>query len=58
MSDPTTFATCALCGERIEAGEILVHLAIEHDLEEGVQEWPDGSPVVIDQTLTPEDFDV
>jgi hypothetical protein len=45
---------CNLCGERV--ADLLVHLRVEHDFDEEIETWPDGSPVVIDTTLEPGDF--
>lgn len=49
-------ATCALCGERFPLELILGHVAGAHDLDIEIEEWPDGSPVIIDSTLEPDDF--
>ncbi len=49
--------TCNLCGELMETVYVLDHLRLAHpDDYEPPAEWPDGSPVIVDQTLTPEDF--
>lgn len=48
--------TCAVCGELIAAAELLEHLREEHDIDEEITTWPDGSPVIVDQTLEPGDF--
>lgn len=52
--EPT--ATCALCGERFPVDLILGHLAGAHELDIEVETWPDGSPVIVDSTLEPDDF--
>lgn len=48
--------TCALCKRMFAADAIWEHLRIVHDFHEKPAEWPDGSPVIIDTTLEPEDF--
>lgn len=53
-SGPT--GICATCGERIPAEALLAHLRDEHGIDAEVATWPDGDPVVVDQTLEPEDF--
>jgi hypothetical protein len=50
-------AQCLVCGEWMPLDEIMVHVRVEHDLDVEFAEWPDGSPVVIDETLQPEDFE-
>jgi hypothetical protein len=47
---------CGLCGERVAAADLIVHLRVEHDFDEDVETWPDGTPVVVDTTLEPDDF--
>jgi hypothetical protein len=48
---------CDLCRDRFGDDEILDHLAVIHpDLYGEVLPWPDGEPVIIDQTLRPADF--
>lgn len=49
-------AWCALCGQNIEAENIMGHLRGFHDLDVEIEEWPDGEPVIVDKTLEPEDF--
>jgi hypothetical protein len=47
--------TCDICGEKQD--DVLLHLSILHpDVVEDFETWPDGSVVVIDSTLEPEDF--
>lgn len=48
--------TCELCGETAEGLAILDHLRVMHAEDTEVQKWPDGTPVVVDATLAPEDF--
>jgi hypothetical protein len=48
--------TCGLCGERVMASELIVHLRVEHGIEEDFERWPDGEIVVHDETLEPGDF--
>ena len=50
---------CELCGEPdIPIGHVLAHLRQSHPDQEWpeIETWPDGAPVVIDDTLTPADF--
>lgn len=54
VDEPT--ATCALCGERFPLDLILGHLTGAHDLDVEIETWPDGSPVIVDSTLQPDDF--
>ena len=49
--------TCAICGAQVPPEELLGHLRGAHGIEEEIATWPDGEPVVIDQTLQPDDFD-
>lgn len=58
MTEPKVI--CELCGENTaDAPTMLDHLRLNHpdDYGDGPDYWPDGRPVVIDQTLTPEQFD-
>lgn len=32
------------------------HVRGAHDVVDEIETWPDGSPVVVDETLEPEDF--
>jgi hypothetical protein len=58
MPDPGEHpGTCGICGERVDAADVLRHLHVEHGIDPDIAEWPDGQPVVIDHTLTPDDFD-
>lgn len=47
---------CEECKEWTD--DILRHLSINHPdvWAEGFERWPDGEIVVIDDTITPEDF--
>ena len=58
MSDGTREPTgvCALCGETVPADMLLGHLRGAHELDVEIAEWPDGRPVIVDETLTPDDF--
>lgn len=50
-------ARCALCDEAMPPESLLEHLAQRHDFDvAGVRAWPDGEPMVVDETLEPEDF--
>lgn len=51
-------AFCQLCQppRRLPLDALWEHLRIVHDLDAEFAEWPDGSPVIIDSTLEPEDF--
>ena len=53
---PKATATCALCRERFPLEDIMGHIRGAHDLDIEVAEWPDGGPVIIDQTLEPDSF--
>ena len=50
---------CNLCEppRRIALDALSEHFHVVHDLTLEVATWPDGSPVVIDQTLEPCDFE-
>jgi hypothetical protein len=52
----TPSATCNLCGEQHD--NILEHLRLIHPdvYGDGPARWPDGEIVVVDETLTPEEF--
>lgn len=56
-ADPTT-GHCHLCHEPVQGLDALAHLRIHHPdvYGYGPLRWPDGAPVVVDDTLTPEDF--
>jgi hypothetical protein len=46
---------CLLCQEDVPA--ILEHLRVLHPAHwDGLGQWPDGAPVVVDDTLVPADF--
>lgn len=47
---------CDLCEQPFTDDEILDHLANTHDQDINPLLWPDGDPVIVDHTLTPEDF--
>ena len=47
--------TCARCDQT--ADDPIDHARLMHpDLDVDLEAWPDGSVVVIDTTLTPQDF--
>ena len=47
---------CRLCPEELEnLAALIVHLDFDHD--ELIETWPDGEPVMWDQTLEPSDFE-
>lgn len=48
--------TCALCEQRYTAEAIWQHLRDIHDWDEEVETWPDGRPIIVDETLTPDSF--
>lgn len=48
---------CGMCGNRIALEYLLHHLAVVHDIHEAITTWPDGSPVIVDETLEPKDFE-
>ena len=56
MSVDPANGTCGICGERVDVEELLGHLRGAHDLDVEPETWPDGSWVVIDETLEPADF--
>jgi hypothetical protein len=45
---------CALCGDVVPIHAAIRHLRVIH--LDAVDEWPDGSPVIVDTTLEPGDF--
>lgn len=49
---------CNLCGHTIGVEALAEHLLAVHgiDLDRELLRWPDGSPVIVDETLEPEDF--
>lgn len=49
---------CNVCNEDVPTHDLLGHLRVMHPTEygDGPECWPDGSLVVLDSTLTPEDF--
>lgn len=49
--------TCGICHNQIALDFILQHLKVVHDIDAVPAEWPDGSSVIIDQTLEPVDFE-
>lgn len=51
--------TCSLCGGRYPDTGLVDHLESQHPAlvaDATLERWPDGTPVVIDNTLEPEDF--
>ncbi len=53
-ADPQAF--CALCDWKGSVELIVGHLRGAHDIDAEPSTWPDGSVVVIDSTLEPDDF--
>jgi hypothetical protein len=48
---------CNLCGETVDVTVLLAHLRCEHPEVPGeIECWPDGEPVIVDESLTPADF--
>jgi hypothetical protein len=49
---------CAICQEPVPTQDLLGHLRVMHPEQygDGPERWPDGRPVVVDTTLTPDDF--
>jgi hypothetical protein len=49
---------CHCCHEQVPGAEMLDHLRVVHPdvYGDGPERWPDGSLVVVDGTLGPEDF--
>lgn len=58
MSEESPTGTCALCGATVPMELLFGHLE-EHGLhpERDLLRWPDGSPVIVDETLEPGDFE-
>lgn len=54
----TDFAWCNVCAPPTQhtLDTILDHLQDAHDIDATPAEWPDGEVVIVDNTLTPEDF--
>lgn len=51
-------ATCDLCGKRLTASDAVAHFRDRHPgTQWELETWPDGEPVVIDSTLSPEEFE-
>lgn len=53
--------TCRLCppgDDRVADEDLLEHLRVTHPTRygDGPERWPDGEPVVTDETLEPGDF--
>jgi hypothetical protein len=47
-----------VCGEEMTNDHLLEHIRLYHpDDYEPLLEWPDGTPVIIDNTLEPDDFE-
>lgn len=57
--DAAEYGFCNLCDppRRIELESLLEHMRFVHDRIIEVARWPDGEPVIVDQTLEPCDFD-
>lgn len=54
----STMGMCDVCDTPVKDSELVSHIAVEHpDRYEAVEVWPDGTTVVIDETLEPADFD-
>lgn len=51
-------ATCGLCPEEVPDEDVLDHLRVMHPDQygDGPDQWPNGDVVIVDTTLTPEDF--
>ncbi len=56
MSAENPQAFCALCEWKGSVELILGHLRGAHGIDEEPAMWPDGSPVIVDNTLEPDDF--
>lgn len=50
---------CLLCHTDVPDEDLGIHMLQKHeiDMTNSVETWPDGSPVIIDTTLEPEDFE-
>lgn len=55
MPPPEHKSLCLLCGQAMPNDVLAAHLHDEHGL--AVPTWPDGEPLVFDETVQPEDFD-
>ena len=53
MSDE---ARCNLCGEHVPPELLLGHLRGAHGMDVEIATWPDGEPVIVDDSLEPADF--
>lgn len=51
-------ARCELCKEMFATTDILEHLRLLHPdaYGDGPEQWPDGTVVIYDTTLEPDDF--
>lgn len=48
---------CQLCGDQVPLDRAEDHVRVFHpDDYKPLQRWPDGTPVIIDDTLEPKDF--
>lgn len=49
-------AQCGMCGIWVEEG-IILHLRDAHGVGQPFDTWPDGTPVIVDKTVTgPDDL--
>lgn len=49
-------AQCAICLEWMPLELIMGHIRGAHGIDEELSAWPDGEPVIVDNTLEPGDF--
>lgn len=58
ITEPSNTGRCNVCEEDVASVELLDHLRVMHpaDYGNGPLRWPDGGFVVVDNTLTPNEF--
>jgi hypothetical protein len=58
IAEPSNTGWCNLCPGPVETVHLLDHIRNLHPEQygDGPERWPDGGLVVVDTTLTPDDF--
>lgn len=58
ITEPSDSGHCNVCDEDVPSVDLLYHLRVMHPDHhgDGPQRWPDGALVVIDTTITPDEF--
>jgi hypothetical protein len=58
LSEETNTGRCHVCEEDVPTHDLLGHLRVMHPdvYGDGPELWPDGQVVILDDSLTPEDF--